>query len=130
MCLWPAGKPGVKRDHDEGEAAPTKRTKNKEADIGDDAMADADGAAVAQTASKAVMQGDAGGERVVYTDEHTVFVKGLGFDVDEPDLRRLFEGLGVKAVRMGLDKVTGQRRVSQGCRQSCLYTISTAELTP
>eukprot|EP00775_Hariotina_reticulata_P001716 gene1716-2059_t len=102
---WKERKPGVKRDHDEGEAAPTKRTKNKDAD---DAMADAEPPNAPST-SQAVAA-EAGGDRVVYTDEHTVFVKGLGFDVDEEDLRRLFEGLGVKAVRMGLDKVTGQRR--------------------
>jgi RNA recognition motif-containing protein len=52
------------------------------------------------------------GDRPHYTDEHTVFVKGLGFDVQEEDLRRLFAELGVKSVRMGRDRVTGQSRVS------------------
>lgn len=56
------------------------------------------------------------GERVWHTDEHTVFVKGMGFVVKEDDLRALFEGLAVKAVRMGLDRETGQARVSESWR--------------
>eukprot|EP00882_Tetradesmus_deserticola_P009519 GHRQ01010050.1.p1 GENE.GHRQ01010050.1~~GHRQ01010050.1.p1 ORF type:complete len:256 (+),score=92.59 GHRQ01010050.1:32-769(+) len=50
------------------------------------------------------------GERPHFSDEHTVFVKGLGFDVQEEDLRRLFAELGVKSVRMGRDRVTGASR--------------------
>ena len=49
---------------------------------------------------------------VVFTDEHTVFVKGLGYDVSEEDLQKLFAPAGgLRAVRMGKDRDTGAPRV-------------------
>lgn len=61
---------------------------------------------------------------VVFRDEHTVFVKGLGFDVGEEDLRRLFAELGVKAVRMGKDRNTGALRVSGGVTAAAAKHVS------
>ncbi|KAF8058134.1 sart3 [Scenedesmus sp. PABB004] len=100
-------KPGTKRDHggepvapppaDGGAAAPAGK-RSRGAGGGDADMADAGRGGVLPP------------ERPVYTDEHTVFVKGMGFDVAEDDLRRLFEGLGVKSVRIGKDKFTGAAR--------------------
>lgn len=52
------------------------------------------------------------GERVWHNDEHTVFVRGMGFQVKEEDLRQLFGGLAIKAVRVALDRETGRSRVS------------------
>jgi hypothetical protein len=36
----------------------------------------------------------------------------VALQVKEGDLRGLFEGLGIKAVRIGMDRETGQSRVS------------------
>lgn len=112
LLLLVTGKPGTKRDHDGntvqpaagGQSTPSsKRSKAKEAQDANMTDAGVEAAAAA----------GAPGERPHYTDEHTVFVKGLGFDVHEEDLRRLFAELGVKSVRMGRDKVTGASRVSR-----------------
>jgi RNA recognition motif-containing protein len=112
-----AGKPGTKReagegaaetaaeaaDEDDSSTAPNKRSKARQQEDAD--MTDAGLQAAAAAAAAA-------GDRPHYTDEHTVFVKGLGFDVQEEDLKRLFAELGVKSVRMGRDRVTGASRVS------------------
>jgi hypothetical protein len=113
-----AGKPGTKReagddaaaaaaaaDEDDSTTAPNKRSKARQAEDADMTDAGLQAAAAAAAAAGA-------GERPHYTDEHTVFVKGLGFDVQEEDLRRLFAELGVKGVRMGRDRVTGASRVT------------------
>ncbi|KAF6257165.1 hypothetical protein COO60DRAFT_35320 [Scenedesmus sp. NREL 46B-D3] len=115
----PAGKPGTKREagdgvaaaaaeaaaDDGGATAPNKRSKARQPE--DAGMTDAGLQAAAAAAAPA-------GDRPHFTDEHTVFVKGLGFDVKEEDLQRLFAELGVKSVRIGRDRVTGASRVSAG----------------
>jgi hypothetical protein len=107
MVLLLAGKPGTKRDLD-GNAVPQKRSKATAAvGGGGDAM---DVSLPSPTLSAPARQG----ERVWHSDEHTVFVKGMGYQVKEEDLRQLFGGLAVRAVRMGLDRETGQARVSYG----------------
>jgi hypothetical protein len=106
MVLLPAGKPGTKRDLD-GNEVPQKRSKAAAAaGGGGDAM---DVSLPSPTLSAPARQG----ERVWHSDEHTVFVKGMGYQVKEGDLRQLFGGLAVRAVRMGMDRETGQARVSQ-----------------
>ncbi|WIA33569.1 hypothetical protein OEZ86_006693 [Tetradesmus obliquus] len=87
-------------DEDDGSTAPNKRSKARQPEDAD--MTDPGLQAAAAAAAAA--------ERPHYTDEHTVFVKGLGFDVQEEDLRRLFSELGVKSVRIGRDRVTGASR--------------------
>eukprot|EP00879_Flechtneria_rotunda_P028124 GHRR01030203.1.p1 GENE.GHRR01030203.1~~GHRR01030203.1.p1 ORF type:complete len:418 (+),score=131.17 GHRR01030203.1:417-1670(+) len=103
-------KPGTKRDQNgqEKDTSHAKRSKAKEAQPppGDTDMAEARTAAPQDQPSTSQPV-----EPVLYTDQHTVFVKGLGFDVHEEDLRRLFSKLGVKSIRMGKDKFTGALRV-------------------
>jgi hypothetical protein len=106
-----AGRPGTKRDLD-GNEVPQKRSRAAAAAAGGggDAMD-------VSLPSPSLSAPARPGERVWHSDEHTVFVKGMGFVVKEDDLRTLFEGLAVKAVRMGLDRETGQARVSASCLQ-------------
>lgn len=53
------------------------------------------------------------GRPVVFTDEHTVFVKHLGDVIDESDLQQLFAGCGeIKGIRLKRDP-DGRSRVSQ-----------------
>lgn len=103
--LLPAGKPGTKRDLD-GNEVPQKRSKAAAAGGGGDAM---DVSLPSPTVSAPARQG----ERSWHNEEHTVFVKGMGYQVKEEDLRQLFGGMAVRAVRMGLDRETGQARVSE-----------------
>lgn len=118
MCLppliHPAGKPGKKRDVD-GNEVPQKRSKAAEA-----AAAGGEGDAMDVSLPSPTLSAPARpGERVWHSDEHTVFVKGMGFQVKENDLRQLFDGLAIKAVRMGLDRETGQARVSGEADAAC-----------
>jgi hypothetical protein len=132
VFLWTAvlaGKPGTKRDagddaaaaaadaaeDGDGPTAPNKRSKARQAEDAD--MTDPGLQAAAAAAAPA-------GDWPHYDDEHTVFVKGLGFDVQEEDLRRLFAELGVKSVRMGRDRNTGQSRVS--AMPGCSLNVSLA----
>ncbi len=130
-----AGTPGVKREHD-GQPAPGDRGdandgaaggRRAQATAGDAVEGDGAGSGGAKRA-RAQEPGEAGldGDRtdpgltaaasarppgVGYSDQCTVFVKGLGYDVVEEDLRNLFAGLGVKGVRLGRDRFTGASRV-------------------
>lgn len=106
------GKPGVKRDHENSTRIPQtaagtpSQHKRAKEHATDEHMADATDAGFDAAAAAATTK-----QPVVYKDEHTVFVKGLGFDVGEEDLRKLFADLGVKSIRVGRDKNTGASRV-------------------
>lgn len=105
----PAGKPGTKRDLD-GNEMPQKRGRAAAA-AGGDGQADME----VSLPSPSLSAPARAGERVWHSDEHTVFIKGLGFQVQEQDLRQLFADLAIRAVRVGMDKETGQARVSVAC---------------
>jgi hypothetical protein len=109
--LLPAGKPGTKRDLD-GNEMPQKRGRAAAAAAGGgDGQADMD----VSLPSPSLSVPARAGERVWHRDEHTVFVKGMGFQVHEQDLRQLFADLAIRAVRVGMDRETGQARVSGAC---------------
>jgi hypothetical protein len=109
FCVLSAGKPGTKRDLD-GNEMPQKRGRAAAAAAGGDGQADMDVLLPSPSLSAPARQG----ERVWHSDEHTVFVKGMGFQVHEQDLRQLFADLAIRAVRVGMDRETGQARVSAG----------------
>ncbi len=51
-------------------------------------------------------------QRPHYSDEHTVFIKGLGYDVGEKDLRGLLSSCGtIKTVRIPTESGTDRPRV-------------------
>jgi hypothetical protein len=57
--------------------------------------------------------------RPVFNDAHTVFVKGMGFQLVEDDLKELFGDVeGLKEVRLARDHDTNAPRVSAGIEGS------------
>lgn len=53
--------------------------------------------------------------RPVFNDEHTAFVKGMGHELEESDLRELFADVaGLKEVRLARDQLTHVPRVRGG----------------
>jgi hypothetical protein len=94
-----------KKKHKETQARPDGEQRDQK-------MQDHDGPAAAEGNDKG-HEAAAEKGRPVFKDEHTVFVKGLGYDVHEEDLRKLFAPVGgLKAIRMGTDRDTGAPRVS------------------
>jgi hypothetical protein len=82
------------------------------------AAAAGSGAAAAAPQQEQQQEQHGSGARPAFDDAHTVFVKGMGHELEEDDLRALFADVaGLKEVRLARDHATNVPRVSPfgGC---------------